>query len=206
MNIQGVVFDFGGVISCVQEPTYFATVKALTGWDRETVLAGWARHRRLLDSDAIGPEELYRRMAADLGQTLSEEALQVIVKADYDSWSSLNPETLAWAKELKAAGYRIGILTNMPSTFIPWFERCAGEFRRLADRELISGLERLAKPQPEIYALMEQRMELPPGQLFFFDDTLRNVEAAQARGWQAAQFVSVPQAREAFAQLTGVSC
>lgn len=206
MKIQGVVFDFGGVISSVQAPEYFAVVKAQTGWDRASVLEGWAHHRRLLDADTIGPEELYRRMAADLGQTLSEETIRILVKADYDSWSSLNEATYAWAQELKAAGYRIGILTNMPSSFIPWFDRCAGVFRQLADAELISGLEHMAKPQPEIYALMAQRMALPPSELFFMDDTLRNVEAAQACGWHAAQFTSVDEARKAFASLTEATC
>ena len=89
----------------------------------------------------------------------------------------------------------------MPSSFIPWFDRCARDFRALADAEVISGLERIVKPNPEIYALMARRMALPPAELFFLDDTQANVDAARACGWHAERFLSVPQAKAALASL-----
>lgn len=196
-TIQGIVFDFGGVISKAQDATFFPEVRRLTGWSREEVLDGWKAHRRALDADDVDAQGLYRLIAADRGETLPQTTLDALKQLDYDSWSVPNPETLAWARELKAAGFRIGILTNMPTGFIPWFDRCAHDFRALADAEVISGVERITKPKPEIYALMAQRMGLPPASLFFLDDTQANVDAARACGWHAERFASVAQAKAA---------
>ncbi len=200
-TIQGIVFDFGGVISQAQDAAFFPAVNALTGWTRTQVLDGWKAHRRKLDADLLDAQGLYRQIAADLGQTLPRETLDALATLDYDSWSIPNPETLAWARELKAAGLRVGILTNMPSNFIPWFDRCAKDFRALADAEVVSGLERIVKPNPEIYALMARRMALPPAALFFLDDTQANVDAARACGWHAERFLSIPQAKAALEAL-----
>lgn len=200
-DIRGIVFDFGGVISSPKLEAFFAQVEQLTGWTQEMVWDGWMRHRAGLDKDFILAEELYRRIAADFGEELPVEKLREIGRLDYEAWSPPNPETYAWAQELKAAGYKIGILTNMPTEFIPWFDRCAAPFRALADAEVVSGEEHLAKPDPEIYAIMAQRMALPPAQLFFLDDSAKNVEAAINSGWHAHQFTTVQKAREALTQL-----
>ena len=200
-TIKGIVFDFGGVISMPCDPTFLPHVQDLTGWTPEETLAGWKKHRSGMDADTISVRELYRRMAADRGETLSAETLDDIAESDFNAWSQPNPATLEWARQLKAAGYRIGILTNMPTDFIPWFDRCAAAFRALADAEVISGAEHLVKPNPEIYALMVERIGLPPEQLIFLDDTLANVEAARACGWHGHHFKGVEGAAQALADL-----
>ena len=222
--IKGIVFDFGGVISAAHDVTFWEKAKALTGWSREEIWAGWRRHRWMLDADFVTAQGLYYLIEQDLGKTLDGKTLDALAEMDYDSWAVPNPETLAWAKELKAAGFKIGILTNMPTNFIPWFNRAAAgfkigiltnmptnfipwfnraaaEFRALADAEVISGAEHIVKPDPAIYALMAQRLALPPEALCFFDDMLPNVEAAQRCGWHAVQFTSATAAREALTAL-----
>jgi putative hydrolase of the HAD superfamily len=200
-QIKGIVFDFGGVISAAHDETFWAKAKALTGWSREEIWAGWRKHRWMLDADFITPQGLYYLIGKDMGAVPHAQTLDRLAEMDYDSWAVPNPETLAWARELKDAGFKIGILTNMPTNFIPWFNRAAADFRALADAEVISGAEHIVKPDPAIYALMAKRLELPPESLCFFDDMLPNVEAAQKCGWQSAQFTSVAAAREALAAL-----
>lgn len=198
--MKGIVFDFGGVITFAQGEELFGYLERHLGWSYETVCAGWAKYRRLMDADLISIEELYLKMAADLNQPLSMDEAIAIGRMDYDSWAHANPETIAWMEELVKQGYRIGILTNMPSNYEPWFNRCAAKARALAFAEVISGYEHLAKPQPEIYQLMAARMQLEPKDLFFFDDAQANVDGAIACGWQAAQFTTVQAAREALAK------
>ncbi len=199
--IRGVVFDFGGVISLPMDPALYAQVKALAGWSAEALHAGWRRHRSGMDADVISVQELYRRMAADEGRVFAEETVEALALADFNAWSRPNPETLAWAQRLKASGYAIGILTNMPTDFLPWFDRCAAAFRALADAEVVSGAEGIVKPNAVIYQLMAQRLALPPEALFFLDDTQANVEAARACGWYAHRFVDVPGAMAALREI-----
>ena len=201
-TLQGIVFDYGGVISAPQDPTFFSVTRRLLGLDREAILVGWARYRSELDRGTRSPEELYRLIARDHGLSPTPETLAEIARADYDSWAHGNLETLRWARELKAQGFKIGILTNMPPDYEPWFDRAAADFRALADAELISGQVHLVKPEPAIYAMMAERMALPPEALCFLDDTERNVVAARACGWQAIHFTTVAAAREALGKMT----
>lgn len=194
--MKGIVFDFGGVITQPQDRALFQFLEAHLGWDEATVRKGWAKYRRLMDADLITIEALYLKMAVDLQQPLSMELAKTIRALDYDSWAHANPETIAWMAELSNRGYRIGILTNMPSDYLPWFNRSAAEARALAFAEVISGFEHLAKPQPEIYHLMAKRMDLPPEALFFFDDAQANVDGAKACGWHAARFTTVEAAKK----------
>ena len=53
---------------------------------------------------------------------------------------------------------------------------------------VVSGEERVAKPDPAIFAIAERRFGRTGGELFFTDDNPANVAAARARGWQAHLF------------------
>ncbi|MEM6476148.1 MAG: HAD-IA family hydrolase [Pseudomonadota bacterium] len=53
---------------------------------------------------------------------------------------------------------------------------------------IVSGEERIAKPAPRIYQIVEKRSGRAGGALFFTDDNAANIEAAAARGWDAHLF------------------
>ena len=190
-SVDGVYFDFGGVIS----------VSPMAGWDRtlypyceslglgrERVLDGFDRYRRLWDGDEISFEDMYRRVFADAAlPPPTDAALAEIRRLDAASWAErLRPDTLELMRSLKARGKRIGILSNMSSDFHrDYFSPKCAEFRGLCDAEVISGFERVCKPDARIFEIAERRMGLPVPRLAFLDDSERNVAAARERGWQA---------------------
>lgn len=53
---------------------------------------------------------------------------------------------------------------------------------------VVSGTEKIAKPDPAIFRLAERRFRHPPGAMLFIDDSERNIEAARECGWQAHHF------------------
>jgi 2-haloacid dehalogenase len=53
---------------------------------------------------------------------------------------------------------------------------------------IVSGAEKIAKPEPRIYEIVEERSGRTGRALFFTDDNPANVEAAKARGWDAHLF------------------
>jgi 2-haloacid dehalogenase len=65
---------------------------------------------------------------------------------------------------------------------------------------VVSGVERLAKPDPAIYALAAARFGHAPDAMLFIDDSLPNVESARACGWQAHHFVSAEVLRHELAE------
>ena len=187
-QVDSVVFDFGGVISVSpREGWSLYPFCAARGVGRAAVDAGWARYRHLWDGGFISFEEMYRRMFADAGVGISDADLAELWEIDAVAWiRDLRADTLELMRALKARGRRIGILTNMSPDFHErLFVPRAAAYRALADAEVVSGLERLYKPERPIYDLMARRMGLPPGRLLFVDDTPANVEAARGYGWQA---------------------
>jgi 2-haloacid dehalogenase len=57
---------------------------------------------------------------------------------------------------------------------------------------VVSGDEKLAKPDPAIYALAERRFGYSAAEMLFIDDNRDNIESARACGWEAHHFVDAP--------------
>ena len=187
-SADGVVFDFGGVISVSpMEGWELYPFCAARGVDRTTVAAGWKRYRHLWDGGFISFDEMYRRIFADAGVEISAADLEELWEIDAVGWiRNLRPETLDLMRMLKAQGKKLGILSNMSPDFHDrLFVPRAPDYRALADVEVLSGLEKLYKPERPIYDLTQRRMGLSPERLLFLDDTPVNVNAARSYGWQA---------------------
>ena len=187
-SADGVVFDFGGVISVSpMEGWELYPFCAARGVDRTTVAAGWKRYRHLWDGGFISFDEMYRRIFADAGVEISAADLEELWEIDAVGWiRNLRPETLDLMRMLKAQGKKLGILSNMSPDFHDrLFVPRAADYRALVDVEVISGLEKLYKPERPIYDLTQRRMGLSPDRLLFLDDTPVNVNAARSYGWQA---------------------
>jgi 2-haloacid dehalogenase len=90
-------------------------------------------------------------------------------------------------KRLHAKGVALFALTNFGAEFFARFRPSEPIFE-LFDDIVVSGEECIAKPDPRIYAICEERFRLHGEQLFFVDDNPNNVAAARARGWQAHLF------------------
>ena len=82
---------------------------------------------------------------------------------------------------------RLLALTNWSAELFPHArERFA--FLRLFEAVVVSGEERLAKPDPRIYDLLLSRHGLDPAGTVFVDDREANVEAARAAGMTGLVF------------------
>lgn len=97
------------------------------------------------------------------------------------------PGTHEIARRLAARGVPLHALTNFGAEFWTGFRPLQPIFELFAD-VVVSGEERVAKPDPRIYQIAERRFGRPPAELFFIDDNPANVEAAAGRGWQAHLF------------------
>ena len=82
--------------------------------------------------------------------------------------------------ELKAAGYRLFVLSNMSKDYIE-FLREMPVFQHF-EGEIVSYEVGLIKPEREIYNLLLDRYNLVPEQTMFIDDRKPNVDAAAEVG------------------------
>jgi 2-haloacid dehalogenase len=97
------------------------------------------------------------------------------------------PGTHELVRRLAAKGVPLYALTNFGAEFWARARRGWPIFGLFAD-VVVSGEERVAKPDPAIFAIAERRFGRAPTALFFTDDNPANVAAARARGWHAQLF------------------
>ena len=96
------------------------------------------------------------------------------------------PATTALIEELKEAKLKLYVLSNMSLEFIE-FLRQQPVYKNF-DGEVVSCLEHVVKPEPEIYAILEQRYNIDPSETLFIDDRRSNVDVAIERGWGGYHF------------------
>jgi 2-haloacid dehalogenase len=92
--------------------------------------------------------------------------------------------------ELDEAGVPIFGITNFSAEFWAMFRPQAPLFDRFRD-VIVSGAEKLVKPDPAIYRLARQRFGLAEGQGLFVDDRIENVRAGKAEGFPGHHFNGV---------------
>ncbi len=105
----------------------------------------------------------------------------------------LNVSMLPVVSQLRAAGHRLGILSN---TCEGHWEHCLARFRILAEDFQVYALSYrigAVKPHPEIYRRAARLAGVRPEEIFFTDDIEANVHGALAAGFDAVAYTSTPQ-------------
>jgi 2-haloacid dehalogenase len=97
------------------------------------------------------------------------------------------PGSFEIVEELAARGVPLYAITNFGTEFWAQFRPHYPVFDHFRDI-VVSGAEKLVKPDPAIYQLALLRFGLAPGEAIFIDDTMPNVGAAQANGFVAHHF------------------
>ncbi|QUL37698.1 HAD-IA family hydrolase [Erythrobacter sp. JK5] len=95
--------------------------------------------------------------------------------------------THALVERLAERAVPLFCLTNFGDEFWAGFRPTEPIFD-LFENIVVSGTEQVAKPDPRIYEIVEQRSGRTGEALFFTDDNPANIEAARARGWDAHLF------------------
>jgi 2-haloacid dehalogenase len=107
----------------------------------------------------------------------------------------------ALVDELEAAGMPLFAITNFSGEFWPAFRaRESAMFDRFRDI-VVSGDEKLVKPDAAIYHLALARFGLEATRTVFIDDSLANVEGAAAVGLIALHFTGEPKLRRELREL-----
>ncbi len=195
--ITDVIFDFCGVV---------------VDWQCRAALEGRYPQdlvdRICSDDDEYGFFDYEDRM--DHGESLAEvlpsvendhgTAIADIFK-DYitrydDALVGLLPGSEQLLRDLKAAGYGVWGLTNWSYETIHFAFEKFPQLGEVLDGTLVSGEEKMFKPNADFYELALNRFNLKAETSVFFDDTPKNVTGANAVGIHAFRFTDAQQARK----------
>jgi 2-haloacid dehalogenase len=182
-HIDTVIFDLGNV---------------LIGWDPRRL------YRQLID-DGAQMEWFLREVCnsewneqQDAGRSWAEAT--ALLRAKFpehahliDAYHLRWEETLVGAMDdsvallaaLRERGVRVLALTNWSQETFP-IARQRFPFLQWFEGIVVSGEEKLIKPDPRIYQRLLERYAVDPSKALYIDDSARNVAAAEAlgmRGW-----------------------
>lgn len=186
MQITTVVFDIGNVL--IRWHPDRAIARHLP--DREAALA-WL--------DRVGFYDW--NLEQDRGRTLAE-ALPILSArhpeaADYlHDYAGQFAETIrepiagtwALAERLAAQGTPLHAITNWSAELFPVARALYPRLDTLFGVTVVSGDERVIKPDPAIYRALLDRAGVAAAECLFIDDSAKNVAGAQAVGMAAHHF------------------
>ena len=127
------------------------------------------------------------------------------IEAYYGQWRDMlgGPihDTVEIFKELKQSEkYKMYALTNWSAELFPYALEMY-EFLHWFDGRVVSGEEKMRKPEPEFYQVLLKRFDVVPEEALFIDDNFRNIEAAEKIGIKTVHFTSPQQLQEDLREL-----
>ncbi len=99
----------------------------------------------------------------------------------------IRPAAAALAADARAAGHRIGVLTNDLRAFHGETAMASHPFLRSVDALVDASVTGILKPDPRAYALGAQALDTDPGDIVFVDDMPWNIEGARKAGMTAIE-------------------
>jgi putative hydrolase of the HAD superfamily len=157
---------------------------SIAGLDAKTMDALVWKYRDAYDRGAINGLEYYRTLLAGGGIVLDEPVIERMLRIDLNSWTHINPGTVQLMKDIKGAGLKLGILSNIPHDFLA-FARGTLPVLGLPDVGVFSCETGSIKPEPAIYEALIAALGCKPAEIVFFDDVEKNVAGARAVGVNA---------------------
>jgi putative hydrolase of the HAD superfamily len=198
---SAVIFDCGGVLGLPLDAERAVAMANLCGVPMKMFRGLYIKDRLELDRGALSMEEYWGRIFRAVGITPTRGLVAQIEEHDALGWSGVNQKVVDWSRELRAAGLRTAILSNMPPDKLS-FMRASGRFGWIEEFPvaIFSCDCALVKPEPAIYRLCLERLGARPEECLFLDDMPANIEAARALGIYAHLFLSAGQAAEELRQ------
>jgi len=180
------MFDYGNVL-CESQPA--ADTQALAnilGVPVPRFTPIYWQFRIEFDAAALDPVAYWNAVARTASRTLTPAQISELIEIDGRSWSHPAPVMPQWARNLRAAGIRTALLSNMPVSVRDYILRCAWlpDF----DVRVFSCEAGLCKPEPEIYRNCLSKLGVQPWEVLFIDDREPNVRGAEAVGLHAVLF------------------
>lgn len=185
-GIRNVVFDFGGV---------------LVDWNPRYFFRSYFHNDELMEyflSHVCTPEWNDKQ---DAGRSIAEavaeakslhpefsDAIDCYYGHYVDCLGGAIEKNVKRLKEYKAQGYHLYGLTNWAAeTFHYALELF--DFMSLFEGIVVSGIEKVRKPDPRIFQILLTRYSLHPGECLFLDDREENLRAAAAQGMRVELIV-----------------
>ncbi len=183
--VKNIIFDLGNVIF---------------EWDEDKIVTNFSNNKgeqEILKKIIFKSDEWFKlddgSMSYQEAMTAFKEKLPVNLKGKVEEIMStwykkmpINQEVCDLIKKLKENNYKIYVLSNTHITVYEYIKSL--EIGKYFDGFVISAIEKMMKPNKEIYYRLFEKFELIPKECFFIDDSEKNILASKQCGMQGYIF------------------
>lgn len=199
MTIKNIIFDFGGVL-VDWDPRYFYRSYFSDSEEMEYFLTNICNDAWNMKVDSGMPFiQAVELLQAEYPEY--SEAIQLFADRWEDMLKSEIPESVELLREVKSRGFRLFGLTNWSAETIPIAYR-RFDFFKLFEGIVVSGEEKVAKPDKRIFEIILERYGLDAEETIFIDDNRDNIKSAQEMGFKAILFDNISNVRQQLEALT----
>ena len=191
-TITTVVFDLGGVL-IDWDPRHLYRQLFSDPQEMEVFL------RDVVSPDWNAEQDSGRTWAEATAELLAEHPdHEAMILAYSERWAEMLAGPISGTvdilREVRDRGFRVYALTNWSAETFP---RARGMFPFLDWFEgiVVSGDERIKKPDPEIWRRLIERYTIDPTRTVYIDDMPHNTEVAGELGFEAIRFEDPEQLR-----------
>jgi len=188
--IKAVLFDFGLVISTPRPPGRFREYESKLGLAEGTI-------NQIMFESRAWQEALVGRMSMQafwysIGPSLNLTHCKEIddFRHRYYADEFADPGIVSLIRRLHGKTC-LAVLSNHPPGLDQWLEEW--QIRHFFDVVIASGDVGCTKPDPKIYQISLERLDVRPHETVFIDDTPGHVAAAQTLGIHGIVFVGTRQ-------------
>jgi len=197
-RISSIVFDIGGVLIDWNPRHLFRKVFDSEA-EMEWFLANVCTYEWNVQQDG---GKLFSVATAELQEKFPEYSDKIALY--YGRWEEMLDReikgTVEIFRKLKSAGMPLYALSNWSHEAFPVaYNRY--DFMKEFDGLVVSGYEKLLKPDHAIYRVLINRYSINPEESVYIDDNRPNADAAAELGFNAIHFRSPDQLREELARL-----
>src|ERR1700686_1182736 len=176
-KIKAVILDYGEVLC--HPPTVQEMGRMAAPFKMEPVPFRklWDKNRLLYDRGDLTPEAYWSMLAKDAGTQPTPEQFAQLCEWDLEMWANDNPVMVEWLRQMRSAGVKTGLLSNMPHDMILHI-RQKFDWLNLFDHQTFSAEVNLVKPEAAIYEHRGGGVGAAASEALFIDDKEQNVQGA----------------------------
>lgn len=195
MPIQptAVIFDYGNVLCAPQLPSDLKAMADILDMADDPFRPIYWRYRLPYDEAQLDADSYWNQVASDCGRTVNAEQIRELTAIDVKSWCRPNRVMVQWARQLRQAGMRTAVLSNMPMDLRVYLTS-AVEWLPQFDHMTFSCDVQLVKPKPEIYEHCLSGVGVAASDALFLDDRPENVAEARRLGIHTIEFTTPAEA------------
>jgi HAD superfamily hydrolase (TIGR01509 family) len=186
VTVEAMVFDFDGLLMDTES-------SALASWQYEWRQHGLELDRSTFFADHGGNvnEERYAALARAVGPTYARKpshARRLAYRDQLNAGLGLSPGIASWLDRARERCLRLAVASSSPREWVQTLLASVGYLDRF---ELMACGDEVAQPKPDpgVYRLALQRLDLPAAQAIGVEDSPHGVAAARAAGMRC---VAIP--------------